>query len=49
MNIQIQVHVGLLYFVKNNEIIYFDSFSVEYIPNEIREFSENKHIKTNIF
>ena len=36
-------------FCKKNEIIYFDSFSVEYIPNKIKEFSGNKHIKTNIF
>ena len=43
----------MLYFVKKNEIIYFDSFGVEYIPNEIKEFIEefsgNKNIKTNIF
>ena len=36
-------------FCKNNEIIYFDSFGVEYIPNEIKEFIRNKNIKTNIF
>ena len=40
-------------FCKKNEIIYFDSFGVEYIPNEIKEFikelPENKNIKTNIF
>ena len=43
-------------FCKKNEIIYFDSFGVEYIPNEIKEFIEefpkklpwNKNIKTNI-
>ena len=38
---------------KKNEIIYFDRFGVEYIPNEIKEFIEgfprNKNIKTNIF
>ena len=27
-------------FCKKNEIIYFDSFGVEYIPNEIKEFIE---------
>ena len=47
---QMQVHIGLLYFVKKNEIIYFDSFGVENIPNEIKEFIEkfsgNKNIKT---
>ena len=40
-------------FCKKNEIIYFDSFGVEYIPNEIKEFIEefsgNENIKTNIF
>ena len=39
----------MLYFVKKNEIIYFDSFGVEYIPNEIKEFIRNKNIKANIF
>ena len=44
----------MLYFVKKkNEIIYFDSFGVEYIPNEIKEFFKefpgNKNIKTKIF
>ena len=40
-------------FCKKNEGIYFDSFGVEYIPKEIKEFFEefpgNKNIKTNIF
>ena len=44
-------------FCKNNEIVYFDSFGVEYILNEIKEFIEefpkefhrSKNIKTNIF
>ena len=49
---QMQAHIGLLYFVKN-EIVYFDSFGVEYIPEEIKEFIKkfpgNKNIKTNIF
>ena len=44
---------GLYNFVKKNEIIYFDSFGGEYIPNKIKEFigefSEKKNIKTNIF
>ena len=50
---QMQVYIGLLYFVKKNEIVYFDSFGVEYIPEEIKEFIKefpgNKNIKTNIF
>ena len=36
-------------FCKKNEIVYFDSFSVEYIPEEIKEFIGNKNIKANIF
>ena len=36
-------------FCKKNEIVYFDSFGVEYIPEEIKEFIRNKNIKANIF
>ena len=44
-------------FCNRNEIVYFDSFGVEYIPEEIKEFIEeflkeflgNKNIKTNNF
>ena len=39
----------MLYFVKKNEIVYFDSFGVENIPEEITEFIRNKNIKANIF
>ena len=39
----------MLYFVKKNEIVYFDSFGVEHIPEEIKEFIRNKNIKANIF
>ena len=47
---KMQVHIGLLYFVKKkNEIVCFDSFGVEYIPEEIKEFIRNKNIKANIF
>ena len=49
MNIKILVHIGLLYFVKKNEIVYFDSFGVEHIPEEIKKFIGNKNIKANIF
>ena len=56
MNIQMQANIGLLCFVRN-EIVYFDSFDVEHIPKEIKEFidrplssaSQNKNIKANIF
>ena len=35
--------------VKNNEVIYFDSFGVEHVPKEIKKFIGHKNIKTNIF
>ena len=46
-------HWIALFCKKIYEIISFNSFGVEYIPNEIKEFieefSENKNIKNNIF
>ena len=36
-------------FVKNNVVTYFDSFGVEHVPKEIKTFTKNKNIKTNIF
>ena len=36
-------------YVNNNSVTYFDSFGVEHIPKEIKEFIKNKNIKTNIF
>ena len=36
-------------YIQNNDVTYFDSFGVEYIPKEIRTFISNKNIKTNIF
>ena len=36
-------------FCNRNEIVYFDSFGVEYIPEEIKEFIGNRNIKANIF
>ena len=36
-------------YVTNNEIIYFDNFSVEYISKEIKKFIGNKNTRTNIF
>ena len=42
-------HIGLLLFCKRNEVVYFDSFGVEHIPEEIKEFIKNKNIKANIF
>ena len=38
---------------KKNENVYFDSFGIEHVPEEIKEFIEelpgNKNIKPNIF
>ena len=36
-------------FCNRNEIVYFGSFGVEHIPEEIKEFIGNKSIKANIF
>ena len=36
-------------YVKDTEIIYFDSFGVEQVPKEIKKFIGHKNIKTNIF
>ena len=40
-------------FCKKNKIVYFDSFGVEHIPEEIKEFIEKfpgiKNVKGNIF
>ena len=35
--------------VKNNEVIHFDSFGVEYVPKEIKKFIGHKNTKINIF
>ena len=36
-------------YVKNNDVIYFDSFGVEHVAKEIKRFIGNKNTKTNIF
>ena len=36
-------------FCNKNEIVYFDSFGVENVPEEIKEFIRNKNIRANIF
>ena len=35
--------------MNNNDVTYFDSFGVEHIPKEIKEFVKNKNITANIF
>ena len=37
------------WYVNGNNIIYFDSFGVEYIPKEINKFMGNKNIVRNIY
>ena len=36
-------------FCKRNEVACFDSFGVEHVSKEIKEFIGNKNIKANIF
>ena len=39
----------IAFYVKNNNIIYFDSFGVELIPKEVIKFIKNRNSKANIF
>ena len=39
----------IAFFCNKNTVIYFDSFGVEHILEEIKEFVGNKKIKENIF
>ena len=36
-------------FCNRNEIVYFDSFGVEHVPEETKRFVGNKNINANIF
>ena len=36
-------------FCNRSEIVYLDSFSVEHVPEKIKEFVKNKNIKANFF
>ena len=36
-------------FCNRNEIVYFNSFGVEHVPEEITKFVGNKNIKANVF
>ena len=38
----------IVFYPLNNGVTYFDSFSLEHIPKEIKKFIQNKNIK-NIF
>ena len=35
-------------FCNGNEIVYFDSFGVEHVPEDIKEFIGNEKIKANL-
>ena len=48
MNIDVGSH-WIALFCNGNEIVYFDSFGVEHVPEEIKELIGNKNIKANIF
>ena len=39
----------IVLFCKRNKIVCFDSFGVEYVPKEIKEFVGNNNVKANIF
>ena len=52
MNLDVYADVGthwIALFCNRNEIVYFDSFGAEHIPEEIKEFIGNKNIKADIF
>ena len=36
-------------FCNRNETLYFNSFGVEHVPEEVKEFVEDKNIKADIF
>ena len=45
-------HVGTHWtalFCNRSELVYFNSFGVEYVPEEIKEFVGNKNIKAQTF
>ena len=52
INLDEYAHVGthwIALFCSRSEIVYFDSFGVEHVPEEIKEFVGNKNIIANIF
>ena len=52
INLDEYVDVGthwIALFCNRSEIVYFNSFGVEHVPEEIKEFIGNKNIKANIF
>ena len=52
INLDEYAHIGIhsiALFCNRSEIVYFDSFGVEHVPEEIKKFVGNKNIETNIF
>ena len=52
INLDEYVDVGthwIALFCNRSEIVYFNSFGVEHVPEEIKELIGNKNIKANIF
>ena len=52
MNLDEYADVGtnwIALFCNRNEVVYFDSFGVEHVPEEIKEFVGNKNTIANIF
>ena len=52
INLDEYAHVGthwIALFCKRSEIVYFDSFGVEHVSEEIKKFIRNKNIIPNIF
>ena len=52
INLDEYVDVGthwIALFCSRNEIVYFDSFGVEHVPEEIKKFIGNKNIKPTFF
>ena len=45
----IRTHWVTLWVNNSNNVTYFDSFTVEHIPKEIKTFINNKNFKTNVF
>ena len=39
----------IVFYVKDNEVIYFDSFGVEHVAKEIKRLIGHKNTKTNIY
>ena len=52
INLDEYAYVGthwIALFCNRSEIVYFDSFGVEHVPIEIKEFIGNKNIIVNFF